>query len=300
VTVEAIETGIEIRNLSFGYTKERLFSNLDLTLRGGNIYGLLGKNGAGKTSLLKLICGLRFPDAGTFSVLGMEPHSRPAELLEDVYFLPEEFHTPPIGAELYLQLYAPFYPRFSEEEFRYYQAEFDLPTRKRLSELSYGQKKKFLLAFGLASRCRLVLLDEPTNGLDIPSKSQFRKLLARAGEQDRIILISTHQVRDMENLIDPIIILDEGKIIFQQPMAEVTRRLRVDVQMEQPSGDGVLYSEKALGGHVVVRPNEGAEETQLDLETLFNTVVTNRGRIAELFGPEHGLEQESTSSGGAV
>jgi len=292
VTDLGTETGIEITNLSFGYTKERLFSDLDLTLRGGNIYGLLGKNGAGKTSLLKLICGLRFPDAGSCSVLGWEPRHRPAALLEDIYFLPEEFYTPPISADLYRQIYAPFYPRFDAEAFREYLGEFDLPSGKRLSELSYGQKKKFLLAFGLSTRCRLVLLDEPTNGLDIPSKSQFRKLLARAGEEDRIILISTHQVRDMENLIDPIIILDEGKIIFQQPMYQVTRCLQVEVQMDQPSGDGVLYSEKTLGGYVVVRKNESGEETQLDLETLFNTVIANRDRIQELFVPEHMKVQE--------
>jgi ABC-2 type transport system ATP-binding protein len=286
VTDTATETGIQIKSLSFGYTKDRLFSNLDLNLHRGNIYGLLGKNGAGKTTLLKLICGLRIPDTGACSVLGWEPKTRPAPLLEDIFFLPEEFYTPPISAELYRQIYAPFYPRFSTEMFRECLGEFDLPPKKRLSELSYGQKKKFLLAFGLATRCRLVLLDEPTNGLDIPSKSQFRRLLAGAGAGDRIILISTHQVRDMENLIDPIIILDEGEIVFQQPMYEVTRRLRVQVQMEQPSGDGLLYSEKTLGGYVVVSQNESGEETQLDLETLFNTVIANRDRIGQLFVQE--------------
>jgi ABC-2 type transport system ATP-binding protein len=280
------DTGIEIKNLSFGYTKERLFSNLDLTLESGNIYGLLGKNGAGKTSLLKLICGLRFPEAGSCSVLGWQPQYRPAGLLEDIYFLPEEFYAPAISAELYQKIYAPFYPRFSSEAFQEYLREFELKGGKKLSEFSYGQKKKFLLAFGLATKCRLLLLDEPTNGLDIPSKSQFRKLLARAGEEDRIILISTHQVRDMENLIDPIIILDEGTIIFQQPMYEVTRRLHVELEQVQPSGDGVLYTDKTLGGYVVVRKNISGEETQADLETLFNTVIANRDRIDELFAAD--------------
>jgi ABC-2 type transport system ATP-binding protein len=292
------ESGIEIRSLSFGYTKERLFSDLDLTLHGGNIYGLLGKNGAGKTSLLKIICGLRFPQAGACRVLGWEPQHRPATLLEDIYFLPEEFHIPPVSADLYRQIYGPFYPRFSVDVLKEYLREFDLPSKKKLSELSYGQKKKFLLAFGLATRCRLVLLDEPTNGLDIPSKSQFRKLLARAGAEERIVLISTHQVRDMENLIDPIIILDEGKILFQQPMYEVSRRLQVEIQTEQPSGDGVLYSEKALGGYVVVRKNQSGEETQLDLETLFNTVIANRDRIDKLFVPEDSTVTDDSSKGG--
>ena len=298
MTDTTTQTGIEIESLSFGYTKERLFSNLDLSLHGGNIYGLLGKNGAGKTTLLKLICGLRIPEAGACSVLGLEPRSRPAPLLEDIYFLPEEFYTPPISAELYRQIYAPFYPRFSTEMFGAYLKEFDLQPKKRLSELSYGQKKKFLLAFGLSTRCRLVLLDEPTNGLDIPSKSQFRRLLTGAGAENRIILISTHQVRDMENLIDPIIILDEGQIVFQQPMYEVSRCLQVEVQMEQPSGDGVLYCEKALGGYVVVRKNEGGEETQLDLEILFNTVIANRDQIGQLFGSEKMKTSEDASTGG--
>ena len=300
MTDTTTQTGIKIESLCFGYTKERLFSNLNLSLSGGNIYGLLGKNGAGKTTLLKLICGLRIPEAGACAVLGREPRSRPAPLLEDIYFLPEEFYTPPISAELYSQIYAPFYPRFSTEMFREYLGEFDLQPKKRLSELSYGQKKKFLLAFGLSTRCRLVLLDEPTNGLDIPSKSQFRRLLAGAGDGDRIILISTHQVRDMENLIDPIIILDEGEIIFQQPMYEVSRCVHVEVQVEQPSGDGVLYCEKTLGGYVVVRKNEGGEETQLDLETLFNTVISNRDRIGQLFGSEKMKSSENASKGGAA
>jgi ABC-2 type transport system ATP-binding protein len=278
-----VNTGIEIKGLSFGYTKKRLFSGLDLTLEQGNIYGLLGKNGAGKTSLLKLVCGLRFPQAGQCRVLGLEPQQRPAALLREVYFLPEEFYIPPISAELFRRIYAPFYPRFAEEAFRQYLEEFDLPPGKTLSELSYGQKKKFLLAFGLASGCRLVLLDEPTNGLDIPSKSQFRKLLARAGQEHRIILISTHQVRDMENLIDPIIILDEGSIIFQQTMYEVSRRLEVGIEPQEPSGDGVLYADKTLGGWVVVRRNVSGEETQADLETLFNMVIANRDRLEELF-----------------
>jgi len=281
---------VELKNLSFGYTRERLFSNLDLRLEPGNIYGLLGKNGAGKTTLLKLISGLRFAQAGECSVLGFAPQHRPAQLLEEIYFIPEEFFVPPITPSLYEQLYSPFYPRFSRSAFWEYLKEFDLEAGKKLSELSYGQKKKFLLSFGLATGCRLLLLDEPTNGLDIPSKSQFRKLLAQAGEEGQIILISTHQVRDMENLIDPIIILDEGQIIFQQYMHEVTRRLSFQLVQEQPDLDSVLYADKTLGGYVVVRENTNEEETRIDLETLFNTVIINRHKVQALF--EQGSKKE--------
>jgi ABC-2 type transport system ATP-binding protein len=275
---------IDLKNMSFGYKRQRLFSGLDLSLEPGNIYGLLGKNGAGKTTLLKLICGLRFPQGGDCRVFGHDPAQRPAHLLEDICFLSEELYVPPILPGFFETLYAPLYPRFSHEAFQEHMREFELDTAKRLSELSYGQKKKYLIAFGLATRSKVLLLDEPTNGLDIPSKSQFRRLLARAAGEDQVILISTHQVRDMENLIDPIIILDEGKVIFQQPLQEASRRLAVSMERSAPSNGGALYVEKTLGGYVVVRSSEGGGEANVDLETLFNTVVASREKVGALFG----------------
>jgi len=274
---------IEIKNLSFGYRKQKLFNDLELMLEPGNIYGLLGKNGAGKTTLLKLMCGLRLPQAGKCSVLGFDPSQRPAHLLEEICFISEDLHVPPVTMTAFERLYAPLYPRFKHEALADYMREFELSTPKKLTELSFGQKKKFLLAFGLASGCRVLLMDEPTNGLDIPSKSQFRRLLARAGGTDQIILISTHQVRDMENLIDPIIILDEGAIIFQQPLQEAASRLTASVEREEPPAGSVLYAEKTLGGYVVVRESSGGTEGNLDLETLFNAVTSNREKVKALF-----------------
>ena len=276
---------IEIKDLTFSYGRQKLFDHLDLTLQKGNIYGLLGKNGAGKTTLLKLICGLRSAQAGSVRVLGHDAAFRPVHMLDDIFCVPEELFIPPVLPHVYASLYAPFYPRFNHDEFTRYLAELELEKDKKLSALSFGQKKKFTLAFALASGCRVLLLDEPTNGLDIPSKGQLRRLLARASREDRVIVISTHQVRDMENLIDPIIILDQGRIIFTQPMAEVTRRLSVRLEPTEPQGDSILYSDRTIGGWVSVRENTGPEETSIDLETLFNTVVTNPEKVGRLFGP---------------
>jgi ABC-2 type transport system ATP-binding protein len=259
-----------------------LFEGLDLHLEPGNIYGLLGKNGAGKTTLLKLICGLRFPQAGECRVFGHLPHQRSAGLLEDVCLISEDLHVPPVTPAFFERLYAPFYPRFDHGVFAEHLREFELDGMKKLTELSYGQKKKFLLAFGLASRTRLLLLDEPTNGLDIPSKSQFRKALARSTTGDQLVLISTHQVRDMENLIDPIIILDAGKVIFQESMEEAARRLSVSMEAEPPAE--AIWSDKTLGGYVVVRENTAGAESRVDLETLFNTVIASRDRVRSIFG----------------
>jgi ABC-2 type transport system ATP-binding protein len=265
---------VEVSNMSFGYKKKRLFSGLDLKLEPGNIYGLLGKNGAGKTTLLKIISGLRQAQEGSCRVLGRDPARRPAPLLEELCFIAEELYVPALMPEAFESLHARLYPRFDHQAFRGFLSEFEIGTDKKLSELSYGQKKKFLISFGLASGCRLLLMDEPTNGLDIPSKSQFRRLLARAGGTDQCILVSTHQVRDMENLIDPIIILDEGRIIFNQPLREAGARLRTVIETVEPADEGALYAEKTLGGWAVMRRNDGGEETHIDLEILFNAVTT--------------------------
>jgi ABC-2 type transport system ATP-binding protein len=277
---------VSIKNLSFGYTRKKLFTNLDFELTSGNIYGLLGKNGAGKTTLLKLISGLRYPQDGECMVLDFIPQKRAPGLLEEIYFIPEEFFMPSITMRIFEKTYAPFYPRFDHNVFAEHIKEFDLDAKEKLTELSYGQKKKFLLAFGLATNCRLFLLDEPTNGLDIPSKSQFRKILASSLAADRIFLVSTHQVRDMENLIDPIIILDDGQIIFNQYLHNVARKLIVQMDHDLPGTDDILYSAKVLGGYAVVKENRSGKESRMDLETLFNAVTTNRDKVNKLFSKE--------------
>jgi ABC-2 type transport system ATP-binding protein len=258
---------IEIRDLSFSYSREKLFSQLNLSLRPGNICGLLGKNGAGKTTLLKLLAGLLFPQNGENRIMGLRPDDRLPGFLQELSFLPEEFSLPSVSPRKYERLYAPF----------------ELNPNQNLDRCSFGQKKKFLLAFGLSTDCRLTLLDEPTNSLDIPSKRQFRKALASVLNEDRLIIISTHQARDLEHLIDPVVILDEGQIIFNHSLEEISNRLCVRRQPNPPSADEVFYSEKTMEGYLVVAENTEHEETKLDLELLFNTVIQSREKLSEAF-----------------
>jgi len=273
---------IQIENLSFRYRKkEPLFRNLNLSMKSGSIYGLLGKNGAGKTTLLKILSGLIFPDEGSCTVLDWEAKKRNPDVLAEICFIPEEFHVPGVSTEMFIRLSSGFYPRFSRDKFAQYLETMELKWVSNLSSMSYGQKKKFLIAFGLATDCRLFVLDEPTNGLDIPSKSQFRKLIASALTDDRTFIVSTHQVRDMENLIDPIMILEDGEIVFNRYTYEVSEQLSVTVQPEEP--EDALYTEKVLGGYAVIREKTGNEETQIDLELLFNAVIKNKERIQHIF-----------------
>lgn len=275
---------LRIDNLIFGYKKSHpLFNKITLALPSGNIYGLLGRNGAGKTTLLKMLSGLLYPQAGTLDVEGYEPKQRNPCFLREVFLLTEEFGLPPFDMERYVCLFSPFYPRFDHDLFNTCLREFNLTDNRRLSSLSYGQKKNFLLSFGLATDCRLLLLDEPTNGLDIPSKSIFRKLIASAIHEERTILISTHQVRDMENLIDPILILDAGEIIFFEELERISKKLTVLKQLERPAEGSMIHVEASMGGYLVVRENTDGKATRMNLELLFNAVTGNKQRIKELF-----------------
>ncbi len=275
---------IDIQNVQFGYRRRhQLFKDLTLQIPTGNIYGLLGRNGAGKTSLLKLISGLVFPKGGDISVMGYQPKDRLPSFLSDVFFIPEEPHIPEMRISRYESTYAPFYPKFDHAQFQQYLADFEISGDQKMTGLSYGQKKKVIMGFGLASNCRLLILDEPTNGLDIPSKSLFRKLLAGAINEDRSFIISTHQVRDMGNLIDPIIVLDTGKIIFQESVESIAKKLNFELSHSLEEPEGAFYAERVPGGYLAIYENKEGEETEVDIEVLFNAIVSKRAEIQTLF-----------------
>lgn len=278
---------ISISNMNFSYSnEEKLFENIELNLDTGGIYGLLGKNGAGKTTLLKILAGLIFPTQGSCTVMGHTPSKREPIFLEDIFYLPEDLYVPALSVQQYLQFYASFYPRFDYINFKNFQTEFAISNNKLLTEFSHGQKKKFLIAFGLATNCRVIILDEPTNGLDIPSKAQFRKLVVSATTDDKLFIISTHQVHDIENLIDNVIILDEGKIIFQQNIFEIANHLLFANQPTLPNPDSCLYYEKTIHGYNTITENTQDQDTQIDLEMLFNAVITNKKSIQTIFSQE--------------
>lgn len=267
----------QITDLAFSYRNTPLFSDLSFTLEEGNIYGLLGKNGAGKTTLLKLLCGQLFADEGNLSLLGQNPTQRTPKLLEEIFFLNEEFILPRMKSAAYLSTYAPFYPRFDHLLFEEIATQFELDLNVRLDQMSLGQKKKYLLSFGLASKTRLLIADEPTNGLDIPSKRQFRQIVASALSEDRTFIISTHQVRDMEGLIDPIIILDEGRVIFNGALDPITDEWVMETTPTEPT-EASPYTEKVLGGYLVLKKrSESINGARLDLETIFNVLVEKGG-----------------------
>jgi ABC-2 type transport system ATP-binding protein len=279
---------IVLDNIMFGYSRKKpLYAGLNLTLEPGTVYGLLGPNGAGKSTLLRLLSGLLYPQAGQIRVGGQVPGNRQPAFLEELFLVPEEFYLPPVRIRQFVDGNAPFYPRFSHEQMVGYLREFGLTDDLKLNELSYGQKKKVLIGFGLATNTALLLMDEPTNGLDIPSKSQFRRLVAGAVDERRTVVISTHQVRDLEALIDPVLILAEQNgrmsVALQASVEEITARLWFGMLPALDTHRPILFSERAVGGYAVVAENPTGESSRLDLERLFNAVQADPARIRSLF-----------------
>jgi len=280
---------IEIKNIDFAYKKNRtLFSELSLDLKEGHIYGLLGKNGAGKTTLLKIMAGLLFPQKGSTMVMDCKAEFRKPEMMSELYFLPEEIFVPNLKIKQFETVYAPFYPKFSKEQFEHYLHEFEVANDgSYINKLSQGQKKKVMIAFALACNTKILMLDEPTNGLDIPSKSTFRRIMASIATEDKMVIISTHQVRDLHSLIDSVIILENGEIVINETDERITEKLVFQFTETTVDETTVLYAEDNLRGSAIVAENTEHIETKLDLELFFNAVMVNKSKIKEIFNPEN-------------
>ncbi len=277
---------VDIKNLQFAYKKKPLYKDFNLNFEAGHIYGLLGKNGSGKTTLLGLISGNLFAKDGDINTLGYNPKDRDAFMLSQIFYLPEQFLLPLISSKDYVKLYAVFYPNFNHSDFERYTKEFEVEDVKKLKSLSMGQQKKFLLSFGLATNCPLNLLDEPTNGLDIPSKTIFRRLIAASADKEKTFIISTHQIKDIENLINQVSMISDGQVALNSSLEALSNGLEM---IEQSDLDGFeIYSEDAgLGKLNVIRPNDGTSASSIDLELLFNATLTNSKEINKVLGEKN-------------
>ena len=273
-----------INQLTFGYNKRTgyLFQDFSLDLNAGNVYGLLGKNGAGKSTLIYLMTGLLTPQSGEVLFDGENVRRRLPKTMSDIYVVPEEFELPRLSIKQYVSINSPFYPRFSMEDMQRYLDIFEMGSDMdlKLHSLSMGQKKKVFMAFAFATNTRALIMDEPTNGLDIPSKSQFRKLVTTGMNDDKLILISTHQVRDISDILDHVTIIDQSRVLLNTSFADVMSKIAFRPLKE---GDQPLFVlQSPFGPLGAIRAQEG-EETKVDLEMLFNAALQNPEAINQLF-----------------
>ncbi len=306
---------IKIENLKFSYGSKSIFEGVSTELKPGMIYGLLGQNGVGKTTLLKLLAGLLKPQEGSCTIeipqsgaaqqggtqrkYGAErqdgaamqcgaaqparliPHRRRPDFLEKVFYLPEDVVAPGVKIETYVKNTCSFYPNFSYEKFARIADEFKVETDCKFNKLSFGQQKKAFIAMALSMGTEVLLLDEPSNGLDIPSKIALRKSIAENITEEQTVIISTHQVKDLESIIDPIIILDHKGVLLNRSVEEISEKLHFSLSANECKE--ALYSQQQFNGFLTIKENLNGEETKPDLEALFNCCLSNKERIKEIF-----------------
>lgn len=274
---------IKIEGLNFKFHKAQkpLFNDFNMELKSGNVYGLLGKNGAGKSTLIYLMTGLLTPQKGTITFNGIDVRKRLPEVTGQTFLVPEEFELPEITLHQYIDINAPFYPNFSLDDMKRNLEIFEISDQNvNLKHLSMGQKKKVFMSFALATNTDLVIMDEPTNGLDIPGKSQFRKLIASSMTDNRTIIISTHQVHDIDTILDHVMLINNSEVIIDASIYEIGTKLSFEITNDTA---GALYVQPTINGNLVVKPNTSEQETMLDLESLFNATIQNPQQMKELF-----------------
>lgn len=276
---------ITVENLSFLYRKSKraVLHDFSLSLEKGRVYGLLGKNGAGKSTLLYLMSGLLTPKSGKVVYHDVDVRRRLPITLQDMFLVPEEFDLPPVSLISYIELNSPFYPRFSKEDMVKYLHYFEMDINIALGALSMGQKKKVFMSFALATNTSLLLMDEPTNGLDIPGKSQFRKFIASGMTDDKTILISTHQVRDIDKVLDHVLIMDNSRVLLNESTMSICDKLFFTESENRELLQSSLFSTPSIQGNFLLLPNESGEDSEINLELLFNATLAVPERISALF-----------------
>lgn len=276
---------IRINNITFSYRRKAddVLTNLSLSIEPGAIYGLLGLNGEGKSTLLHLMAGVLTPNAGNITIDDVDVRLRRPSTLSKLFIVPEEFSLPEISLENYVRINAPLYPNFNRDDMERYLKEFGLNSNINLKGLSMGQKKKVFISFALAANTPVMLMDEPTNGLDIPGKSTFRKVISMAASDDRTIIISTHQVRDIDKLLDHIIVMFNHKLLLNEPISEISRRLAFVESNDAELVEKALYCQSSVAGKSLVLPNDNDDDSEVNLETLFNLAIEKPEVIIQLF-----------------
>lgn len=276
---------IAVENLSFTYRKSKraVLRDFSLSFESGRVYGLLGKNGAGKSTLLYLMSGLLMPKSGRVMFHDTDVRRRLPVTLQDMFLVPEEFELPSVSLVSYVELNSPFYPRFSKEDMIKYLHCFEMDIDIDLGALSMGQKKKVFMSFALATNTSLLLMDEPTNGLDIPGKSQFRKFIASGMSDGKTIVISTHQVRDIDKVLDHVLIMDNSRVLLNESTMSICDKLFFTESENRELLQSSLFSTPSIQGNFLLLPNESGEDSEINLELLFNATLAVPERISALF-----------------
>jgi ABC-2 type transport system ATP-binding protein len=248
---------IEARGLRKAFGTVTALNGVDLRVEEGHILGLIGPNGAGKTTLLNAILGLT-PYQGELNVLGRDPWTARGQLMRDVCFIADVAVLPRwIRVSQALDYVAGVHPRFDRAKAEGFLAKTTIGRDRKVRELSKGMVAQLHLALVMAIDARLLVLDEPTLGLDILYRKQFYdSLLNDYFDRSRTIVVTTHQVEELEHVLTDVVFIDRGRIVFSCSMAEFeSRYLEVMVHAEQSVAARALkpiQERQALGRSILL------------------------------------------------
>lgn len=285
---------LSVNNCTFSYNRgsRPTIDSFTMSFEEGGVYGLLGSNGVGKTTLLQLISGLLTPDSGNVTLDGIVTRRRLPEILSEIYLVAEETEFPPISLNSFIKANSRLYPRYSDEDMDRHLRTFGLERNLQLNKLSMGQKKKVALAFAMACNTKVLMMDEPTNGLDIPAKSAFRRFVAESMSDDRIFIISTHQVRDVGQILDHVLIVNNHRVLLNRTVGEIASHLLFKETSDKELIASAYYAQPGLGGSSVIVPNDSDDETEIDLELLFDFTIQNPDLLNSIFS-NNNIESQS-------
>jgi ABC-2 type transport system ATP-binding protein len=213
---------VETRDLQFRPGRGFEISNLSMHVRAGSLYGFLGPNGAGKTTTIRLLLGLTPRDAGSITVLGRPMPSDYVEVLSRVGYVPERPHLyPTLSVDETMRLHSAFHPRWDATWAEELKGQFSLVGERRVASLSKGETGKLMMLLALAQQPELLVLDEPTDGLDpVVRRDVLEALLAYVSSHAATVLISSHLVHELERICDWIAVMDRGRMVAELPMQE--------------------------------------------------------------------------------
>ena len=262
---------ITLRDASYSYPKKAdALTGITCEVHPG-IHLLMGANGTGKTTLLHLMAGLRYPASGVCLLDGEELRlRRPSQLCRVQYFSPD-MDFPEKSVEQMVSRHAPFFPRFDAGMLSRNLAAFSIDPRRKFTDLSFGNAIKVRLAYMLALRCEVLLLDEPTVGLDFEGRCQFGRLLMECVDEDQTVVVSTHSLSEFEPLYDSVMFLRDGRLLLQATFADISRWVTSVVTATPPAD--AIYSEMRMGRcHSIVPAEVDDMESAPDCTLLYNAL----------------------------
>ena len=250
---------IEIENVSKRFRSQVAMDNVNLQVPRGVVFALLGENGAGKTTTIRTLLGLETPDKGSIRVLNMDPRKQAVSIREQIGYVSE---SPALYDWMTVRkigwFTSGFYPEPFQTSFERLAAEFDLPLNKKIKSLSKGGRAKVALALAMAHNPQLLILDEPTSGLDTLVRRKFLESMVDVAASGRTVLLSSHQIPEVERVTDHVAIVNNGRILVCQPLEQ----LKQQVERWIVTFESATAQLPAIAGKILLAEGQGTRRRQ--------------------------------------